>query len=100
MKSTGDFGLRTFNQLNGELITLDGIIRILPSVKMEIAAENLKSPFTSPLFMFILTVLAVFYKNMTGAFGFWLISSLALLFIFHNMNFVQLILSVSIHTVF
>ncbi len=38
----------TFNHLNGELIALDGIIyRIPPSGKVEVASEDLKSPFTS-----------------------------------------------------
>lgn len=48
LKTHGDFGLGTFNHLNGELIALDGIIyRIPPNGKVEVASENLKSPFTS-----------------------------------------------------
>lgn len=51
LKVHGDFGLGTFNHLNGELVALDGIIyRIPPSGKVEVAAENLKSPFTSLTF--------------------------------------------------
>jgi len=51
LKGHGDFGLGTFNHLNGELITLDGIIyRIPPSGKVEVASEDLKSPFTSLAF--------------------------------------------------
>lgn len=51
LKAHGDFGLGTFNHLNGELVALDGIIyRIPPSGKVEVASENLKSPFTSLTF--------------------------------------------------
>lgn len=48
LKAHGDFGLGTFNHLNGELIALDGIIyRIAPSGKVEVAGDSLKSPFTA-----------------------------------------------------
>ncbi|MDR6919833.1 MULTISPECIES: acetolactate decarboxylase [Chryseobacterium] len=48
LKTHGDFGLGTFNHLDGELIALDGIVyRIQSSGKVEVASENLKSPFTS-----------------------------------------------------
>ncbi|WP_426278608.1 acetolactate decarboxylase [Chryseobacterium sp. S-02] len=51
LKTHGDFGLGTFNHLNGELIALDEIIyRIPPSGKVEVASEDLKSPFTSLTF--------------------------------------------------
>lgn len=48
LKNHGDFGLGTFNHLNGELIALNGVIyRIPPSGLVEVAADTLKSPFTS-----------------------------------------------------
>lgn len=51
LKAHGDFGLGTFNHLNGELIALDGIIyRIPPSGKVEVASGDLKSPFSSLTF--------------------------------------------------
>jgi len=51
LKTHGNFGLGTFNHLNGELIALDGIIyRIPPSGKVEVASEDLRSPFTSLTF--------------------------------------------------
>lgn len=48
LKTHGNFGLGTFNHLNGELIALDGVIyRIPPSGQVEVAADTLQSPFTS-----------------------------------------------------
>ena len=51
LKKHGDFGLGTFNQLNGELIALDGVIyRIQPSGIVEVAKDSFMSPFTSMSF--------------------------------------------------
>lgn len=42
LKTHGDFGLGTFNHLNGELVALYGIVyRISPNGKVEVASENL-----------------------------------------------------------
>jgi len=66
LKDHGDFGLGTFNHLNGELIALDGTIyRILPSGNVEVASEDLKSPFTSLTFFKADLVKTI---NFTGAF--------------------------------
>ena len=51
MKEHGDFGLGTYNYLDGELIALDGVFyRILPSGKVEVASEEKRSPFTAITF--------------------------------------------------
>lgn len=48
LKTHGDFGLGTFNHLNGELVALDGVIyRIPPSGEVEVAPDTMISPFTS-----------------------------------------------------
>ncbi|WP_200974824.1 acetolactate decarboxylase [Echinicola sp. 20G] len=48
LKAHGDFGLGTFNHLNGELVALDGVIyRIPPSGEVEVAPDTMISPFTS-----------------------------------------------------
>lgn len=60
--NNGDFGLGTYNLLDGELIALDGIVyRVAADGTVEIADEKRKIPFTS--FTFFKTDQTITLKN-------------------------------------
>lgn len=51
LRQKGDLGLGTYNNLDGELVALDGnFYRIAPSGKVELAADERRSPFTALTF--------------------------------------------------
>ena len=51
LKKNGDFGLGTYNFLDGELLALDGVFyRIAPDGKVIVAEDSRKSPFAAMAF--------------------------------------------------
>lgn len=51
LKKNGDFGLGTYNLLDGEMLALDGVFyRIAPDGQVLLAEDNRKSPFASIVF--------------------------------------------------
>ncbi|HXV27729.1 MAG TPA: acetolactate decarboxylase [bacterium] len=51
LKAKGDFGLGTFDALDGEMVVLDGVVyQIKEDGTVSVAADSMKTPFSSVLF--------------------------------------------------